>query len=1271
MIEKVDCFLPFDDTASRTALLQSLQNELFVQNIFLLTPTGTSAPEGFPLIATDRLLSSDTLLHIARHATAPYTLLFLDRQHIAPGQNMLRRLALTAAHLPQASMIYSDFYTATGDSVTAHPVIDYQEGSLRNDFDFGSLVLIRTALLHDWVKEWQHEERTPLHHAGWYDLRLFLSRQGTLQHLDEYLYTAAEPPRHTGEQQFDYVDPRNRAVQIEMEQVVTRHLHRVQAFISPANRLTPDFQEQSFSIEASVIIPVYNRERTIADAVLSAVSQQTDFPFNIIVVDNHSTDRTTTILQELAACHPNLIHLIPESTSLAIGGCWNEAVNDLRCGRFAVQLDSDDLYSSPHTLQTIVDAFYEQQAAMVIGSYRMCDFELQTLPPGLIDHAEWSDDNGANNALRINGLGAPRAFFTPLLRQIGFPNTGYGEDYAVGLAFCREYKIGRIYQELYLCRRWTGNSDHALSIEKENRNNLYKDRLRTIEFHARRQLNIHPELHRSHTAYDRFFERQLSLWSEVRLRYRALQSVQVRRLECDTPQHIALQAQYNPARIRSTGATVTAQAIAERPCFLCAEHLPQQQISMPLPDHYRVLVNPYPIWPVHFTIPATRHQPQSIHKHFSLIPHILKQDSELTVFYNGALCGASAPDHFHLQAGKGTATPLQSSWGRLSKSAQRIYGDDNHFIASLSQYICPAFFIQGRNADTCTALFTRLYRAMSAIMPHDAADPLRCEPMMNIFAWTHEDNMVILVFPRSKHRPDCYTASDSGQLLISPGAIDMAGLLITPHEADFQALSYDRAAAILQEVSISCDIAHAITEQLTRNHRPDTASFLHFEDGQPTVSVGIMSGRSMRFQLHGTYIAKGVSTSGAQVVEFSEGGVLWNGNCFRELTFHPQQGQDAFTLDDVTIGIDFHWERKESQTFLGALKFVVEQDKIHAINILPIERYLESVISSEMSAGSSLELLKAHAVISRSWLVAQMKKRHDAHRNTSSDFFSFTKTDRELIRWYDREDHAIFDVCADDHCQRYQGITKETSPHVRLAVQQTCGEILSYGNEICDARFSKCCGGVSEEFQYCWENIRKPYLSAVRDLPGNPSPLPDLSDEQQAVQWINTAPDSFCHTQDREILGQVLNDFDQETKDFYRWTVEYSQAEIVELLRTKLKLHLGSILSLRALERGRSGRIVRLEISGTEGSFVIGKELEIRRALSPSHLYSSAFVAEALEPDDRGIPTRFLLRGAGWGHGVGLCQIGAAVMGARGYLYRDILQSYYQGADIQKLYPHT
>ena len=1102
-------------------------------------------------------------------------------------------------------------------------------------------------------------------YAGLYDLRLYLSRKGEIFHLNEYLYTEAElDTRKSGEKQFDYVNPRNREVQIEMERACTAHLEKVGAIVDTNFYRQPDFDEQDFACEASVVIPVFNREKTIADAVKSALSQKTNFPYNVIVVNNHSTDSTGEILDSID--DERLIQIVPGRTDLGIGGCWNVAVNSDHCGKFAVQLDSDDLYSSPKTLQKIVDAFHEQKAAMIIGSYRMCDFDLNTLPPGLIDHKEWTEDNGCNNALRINGLGAPRAFFTPLVRQIQFPNTSYGEDYALGLAFSRRYRIGRIYDELYLCRRWGGNSDAALSVERVNANNLYKDRLRTMELKARQQMLQGKADIMEDSSISRFFNRQLEMWEDARHRFRDLKHVEVRQLSDQ------LKVQFNPARIVSTGAKIDKHTLGERPCFLCERNRPKEQMTKQIDDHFQLLVNPFPILPVHFTIPATKHQPQSIYRHYGEMHRLLSLHSELMVFYNGPKCGASAPDHLHFQAGTSGVLPLQTNWQRLSRNLTDVISlTDEEKISVLRDFLVPAFVIISKSEDSDEELFHRLYRSM----------PMRgdeSEPMMNIIAWRKGEEFISVVIPREKHRPDAYFAEGEAQMMVSPGALDMAGLIITPREEDFSKINLDKASALLRECGISAEKMEAIVSNLkasaaTAHEHP--LQLLAGKGKQPNVNVGIVSGQKIHFSLNKPYLAKGEMVTGEQEVAFSEGGILWNGNQYSSLTFHPQSADASFSLSDVTIGVNFHWERKETQTFLGTLHFVVESDKICAINELPVERYLESVISSEMSATSSLELLKAHAVISRSWLLAQMKKRREV-AESGNNFFSFVKKDDRLIRWYDREDHTIFDVCADDHCQRYQGITKETSPHVAEAIRQTKGQILMDGDDICDARFSKCCGGVTEEFQYCWEDTPKNYLSSVRDIiqgvksagTAAPAPLPSLQDEAAADAWIRSNPPAFCNTTDKKILSQVLNDYDQETADFYRWKVTLTQEKLKQLLDEKLKMNFGDILDLQAEERGKSGRISKLRIVGTEKTFVIGKELEIRRALSDTHLYSSAFVVDRCDIDEKGVPQRFDIIGAGWGHGVGLCQIGAAVMGEEGFDYDAILLHYYQGAEIKKVY---
>lgn len=1259
MREKIDLFLPCEYIDDAQNALSVLHEYKTVQHIHFLVSADFAAhhqvPEGCTFVITDRLESSNTIVSIAENTDADYMMICTRHTTIGWGNNTLERF-LRVADDTDAVMVYADHYKMVEGKMEKHPVIDYQSGSLRDDFDFGSLWCIKAQALADYIAQPDREE---YQFAALYDLRLYLSRVGEIFHLNEFLYSEAElDTRKSGEKQFDYVNPRNREVQIEMEKACTQHLGKVGALIDTTFYRQPDFGEQDFEYEASVIIPVFNREKTVADAVKSALGQKASFKFNVIVVNNHSTDRTGEILDELKV--DNLIQIVPERTDLGIGGCWNEAINSSFCGKFAVQLDSDDLYSSPKTLQKIVDAFYKQKAAMIIGSYRMCDFDFNTLPPGLIDHKEWTDENGCNNALRINGLGAPRAFFTPLVRQIQFPNTSYGEDYALGLAFSRRYRIGRIYDELYLCRRWGGNSDAALSVEKVNANNLYKDRLRTMELKARQHMLQGKVDIMEDSSISRFFNRQLEVWTDARHRFRDLKHVETRQFSDQ------LKLQWNPARIVSTGAKIDKKTLGERPCFLCDKNRPKDQMSKQIDEKFHLLVNPFPILPVHFTIPARKHQPQLIYKNYGEMHRFISLHSDLMVFYNGPKCGASAPDHLHFQAGTNGILPLQTNWQRLSRNLTDIISlNDEEKISVVRDFIVPAFVIISKSAESDEALFRRLYKAM----PQRGDET---EPMMNIISWRKGEEFISVVIPREKHRPEAYFAEGDAQFVVSPGALDMSGLIITPREEDFRKLTEEKALSLLQECGVSEEKMNAIIAKLKASKDAEDAaeasSTLYNKGKQPDVTVGIVSAQKIHFSLNKPYLAKGEKVLGEQVVEFSEGGVLWNGNQYSQLTFHPQSADASFSLSGVTIGVNFHWERKETQTFLGTLRFVVESDKIVAINELPVEKYLESVISSEMSATSSLELLKAHAVISRSWLLAQMKKRREV-AESGNNFFSFTKKEDMLIRWYDREDHTLFDVCADDHCQRYQGITKETSPHVAEAIRQTKGQILMDGEEICDARFSKCCGGITEEFQYCWEDTPKTYLTAVRDIAlGVEHTLPNLTNEEEAEKWIRFNPPAFCNTQDKKILSEVLNDYDQETVNFYRWKETLSQEKLQQLIADKLKMDLGAILDMKAVERGKSGRISKLQIIGTEKTFTIGKELEIRRTLSDSHLLSSAFVVDKYDKDEQGVPQRFELIGAGWGHGVGLCQIGAAVMGEQGYHYDAILLHYYQGAEIKKLY---
>ena len=699
---------------------------------------------------------------------------------------------------PQCSMVYADHYKTIKGERTPHPVIDYQLGSVRDDFDFGSLLMFRTDYLKRAINEIEAEKE--YQHSALYALRLALSRYGELTHIREFLYTETEIDlRKSGEKQFDYVDPRNRQVQIEREEVFTRHLKKIGAYLKPS-MMTVDLKEGEFSHEASIIIPVRNRARTINDAIRSVLEQETSFPFNLIIIDNHSTDGTSEIIEQYKNDN-RVIHLIPERTDLGIGGCWNLGINHPQCGRFAIQLDSDDLYSSPHTLQTIVDKFYKEQCAMVIGSYRMTDFTLQTLPPGVIDHKEWTDENGHNNALRINGLGAPRAFFTPLLRKIRVPNTSYGEDYALGLAFSRQYRIGRIYDVLYLCRRWEGNSDAALSIEKINQNNNYKDSLRTLEIKLRQAMN------KKRQAGDLFIENQLAKWQTARTNHEALNQIETRRFELAGN---TITVQFNPARAVSTCAKVDKSSIEARKCFLCPENKPNEQdeIIISLDEPFSLRINPYPILPGHLTISSLKHQDQVLaDKTIRQLPGKLISwleeyfASGYVLFYNGAKCGASAPDHFHFQAVKQSDVPVIQQWERLMETAVReteIKTENGNTYSSfqITSYICPIqVFICNHSTDILPEMINQYLESLPL---HEGES----EPRYNLFAWQDKQRgFTMAYFPREEHRPACYTATRGEQLLVSPGALDMAGLLVTPRKEDFDRITESDITKIYKEVA--------------------------------------------------------------------------------------------------------------------------------------------------------------------------------------------------------------------------------------------------------------------------------------------------------------------------------------------------------------------------------------------------------------------------------------------------------------------------------------
>ncbi|PVX51726.1 glycosyl transferase family 2 [Balneicella halophila] len=471
----MNCFLFTYKPVKTESLVKELKKNQLVENVYIVTPKG----EKSEYMTVKSLYSTETLKEIANKSETKQTLFILDADRVTLGYRAIERMEQVASN--NIGIIFSDYIDENREQYSNHPLIDYQRGALRDDFNFGALLCFDTQALKEAVSSMKSDYQ----YAGLYDLRLKISQKRSIRRIGESLYTlAVVDKRASGKKIFDYVDPKQREVQIEMEQACTEHLKDLNALV------TPDFDpvmfdEKGFKVKASVIIPVRNRKKTIIDAVSSVLKQEADFDYNLIVVDNYSTDGTTEILAEFARKHSKVTHVIPSRRDLGIGGCWNEGINHKKCGMFAIQLDSDDLYSDENTLQKIVDTFYEEQCAMVIGTYLMTNFDLEEIPPGVIDHKEWTPENGMNNALRINGLGAPRAFYTPIIRELGFPNVSYGEDYAVALAISRDYKIGRIYEPVYLCRRWEDNSDASLSIEKQNAHNHYKDSIRTLELEAR------------------------------------------------------------------------------------------------------------------------------------------------------------------------------------------------------------------------------------------------------------------------------------------------------------------------------------------------------------------------------------------------------------------------------------------------------------------------------------------------------------------------------------------------------------------------------------------------------------------------------------------------------------------------------------------------------------------------------------------------------------------------------------------------------------------
>ena len=748
----------------------------------------------------------------------------------------------------------------------------------------------------------------------------------------------------------------------------------------------------------------------------------------------------------------------------------------------------------------------------------------------------------------------------------------------------------------------------------------------------------------SQTIY-KFVGDQLSRWQLACDNFRALKNVKVREMEASG---LKVQLQFNPARIVSSAAKLNKEDIVKRKCFLCRDNRPPEQIMLKFEGRknkkYHILVNPYPIFPDHLVIADARHTDQSIRQRYVDMLDLARKYTGFTFFYNGPRSGASAPDHHHFQAAPGGLIPLECDVNDCLAHADKDLG--LKYIASLQdaqlyhyqKFTTGVFVLRAETSKSMAKLFYRLLDC--AEIPEGDS-----EPMFNLFTFYRNGEFRSIVIFRSRHRSHHYFSEGPDHLTMSPGCADMGGVFIVPVEAEYEKLTPDLLAEMLAEVSVTKTEETAIINRMTRT--------------QPKIEVGIMSAKEIEFEI----ISDG---AGSRKAALKEGKIEYDGALYDELFFDSQTpstmfAEPSFVLYGVTIGVDFHWERKEDQKFAGALKIIVDKDKLTAVNVVGVEDYLLSVISSEMSASASEEFLKAHAVISRSWLMAQIasskKERkisvpqgimnlpslitHLEMSGHSDGDERHTEGQYALVKWYDHDDHRLFDVCADDHCQRYQGLTRATGKTVRKVIDSTWGQVLTYNGELCDARFSKCCGGRMERYSTCWDDKDYDYLV----------PLPDAPDHQEGGK-------SFCDTDDKEILSQVLNNYDQETLDFYRWTEEYDKKELAALIERKSGVHIGELLSLEPLERGESGRIWKLRIEGSEKIIVVGKELEIRRILSESHLKSSAF--------DVGIThDKVILKGAGWGHGVGLCQIGAAVMASKGYTYRQILEHYYPKSIIQ------
>ena len=684
---------------------------------------------------------------------------------------------------------------------------------------------------------------------------------------------------------------------------------------------------------------------------------------------------------------------------------------------------------------------------------------------------------------------------------------------------------------------------------------------------------------------NKFIKDQLSVWQLASSNFRALKTAPSREVDVFG---LKCRIQYNPRRVISSTADTSPAAIASRKCFLCADNRPKEQFHLGFEGrkgrNYHIQINPYPIFRGHLVIVRDEHIPQEIWHHFPDMLDFAARYKDYLVFYNGPSSGASAPDHLHFQAIPKHNLPLEEVVDEfLDHPGEPLATVKDASLYKFDGYARGVFALKATTSKSLAKLFYRLLDCTDRGKGEE-------EPMFNLYAYVKNGEYRTIVVMRSAKRSHHFYSEGADHLTISPGAADIAGLFVAPFREDYDKADTALLEELLSEVCISEDEQNMIVWRLTRH--------------QEKISVGLLSAKEIRFEI----ISDG---AGPQTVKWHDGRISYNGMLYDELYFDSMTlstlfAEASFILYDVVIGIDFHWQQKRTFKYAGGLKFIVEGDRITAVNCIGMEDYLMSVISSEMKSSASIELLKAHAVISRSWLKARLKDHKAGHEH--------------------------FDVCADDHCQRYQGLTMAVGDDVCRAIDRTWGQVLEYGGDICDTRYSKCCGGRTELFSTCWEDVDLPYLQSVED--------------------------PFCDCENSSILSQVLNDYDLHTADFHDWTVQYTTDELSELVRTRTWIDFGTIVALEAVERGPSGRIKYLRITGTLREEVIGKELAIRKALSSSHLKSSAFEIEKT-------PDGFVLKGRGWGHGVGLCQIGAAAMAAQGYDYRQILSHYYVGAEIK------